>query len=74
MVDDRTIASREALEALGQAKDLIGPLYPAIHRATIFQQSVSQGKTLWEMDPDSKTRATSEYSAVIRRLLEDLKQ
>lgn len=74
MVDSRTTASREALEALSNAKASVGPIYPAIHRATVFEQSVALGKTLWEIDPGSKTRAASEYSAVIHRLLEDLKQ
>lgn len=72
MIDDRTIASREAMAALQGIEDRVGRVYPAIHRATVFQQAVSEGKTLWEMDPASKTRAASEYGAVIQLLLEDL--
>ncbi len=74
MVDDRTLASRKAIKALQETADIIGPTYPVIHRATIFQQSVSEGKTLWEMDPENKTRAAAEYTAVIKRLLKDLRQ
>jgi len=72
MLDDRTLASQDAMEALHHAQDGLAPVYPGVHRATIFQRSVSDGRTIWEVDPTSRTRATAEYSAVIRRLLEDL--
>jgi chromosome partitioning protein len=74
MVDDRTLASQEALEALYQVEEQLAPIYPPVHRATLFQQAVSEGKTLWEMDPQNKSRATAEYSAVIMQLLKDLAQ
>jgi cellulose biosynthesis protein BcsQ len=74
MLDDRTIASKTAVDALNAAEDELAPVYPGIHRATVFQRSVAEGKTIWEMDPDNKTRPTREYSAVIQRLLEDLNQ
>jgi cellulose biosynthesis protein BcsQ len=74
MIDDRTIASNKAVSALHQAEDGLAPIYPGIHRATVFQRAVSSGKTIWEMDPDSKSRPTKEYSAVIQKLLEDLGQ
>jgi chromosome partitioning protein len=72
MIDDRTIASSKAVNALHKAEDTLAPIYPGIHRATVFQRAVSEGKTIWEMDPDSKTRPTREYSAVIQKLLEGL--
>lgn len=72
MIDDRTIASSEAVKALQQAEDGLAPIYPGIHRATVFQRAVSNGQTIWEMDPDSRTRPTKEYSAVIQKMLEDL--
>lgn len=72
MIDDRTIANREALADLHRAEDTLAPVYPGIHQATVFERSVSEGKTIWEMDPQNKTRPTREYSAVIRRFLEDL--
>jgi len=72
MIDDRTIASKNAVDALEAAEDDLAPVYPGIHRATVFQRSVAEGKTIWEEDPDTKTRPAREYSAVIRKLLEDL--
>lgn len=74
MIDDRTIASQNAMEALRSAEDGLAPVYPGIHRATIFQRSVSDGKTIWEVDPTNRTRATDEYSAVIQQLLEDVQR
>jgi len=73
MIDDRTIASGEAVAALQAEADELAPVYPGIHRATVFQRLVADGKTIWEIDRDTKTRATREYSAVISRLLRDLK-
>lgn len=74
MIDDRTIASKNAVEALKETKDELAPVYPGIHRATVFQRSVAEGLTIWEVDPETKTRPTREYSAVISKLLEDLNQ
>jgi len=74
MLDDRTIASAAAVDALQAAEDDLAPVYPGIHRATVFQRSVAEGLTIWEVDPDTKTRPTMEYSAVIGKLLEDLRQ
>ncbi len=72
MLDDRTIASRRAVDALRAAEDDLAPVYPGIHRATVFQRAVSQGKTIWEMDPTNRSRPTKEYSDVTRKLLEAL--
>jgi chromosome partitioning protein len=73
MIDDRTIASSNAVAALKEAEPDLAPVYPGIHRATVFQRSVADGKTIWEMDPETRSRPAREYSAVIRQLLEDLK-
>lgn len=73
MIDDRTIASSNAITALQDAEQDLAPVYPGIHRATVFQRSVAEGKTIWEMDPETRSRPAREYSAVIRELLEDLR-
>ena len=73
MLDDRTIASTNAVNTLKATEEDLAPIYPGIHRATIFQRLVAEGKTVWELDRETKTRATREYSAVIRKLLEELR-
>ncbi len=65
--DDRLLESRDSLADL---KRLFGEsLYPIVRRATVLEQCAGAGETIFEYAP--RSRAASEYAAVVGRFLQD---
>ncbi|MBN1484920.1 MAG: ParA family protein [Chloroflexia bacterium] len=62
--------TRESQATLDDLQKTFGPgiILPPIHRATVFRECVSGGKTIWERYPTS--RAAKEYATVLWRVLD----
>jgi chromosome partitioning protein len=60
--------TRESRATLKDLKDRFGEyLLPPIHRATVLRECAVEGKTIFELSPNS--RAAKEYSHLVQHVL-----